>query len=165
MDYQAIAQINILAFGRDNEANLVDLLRKSDAFNPELSLVAIAENRIAGHILFTKIKIINAAGNEAESLALAPLAVLPEFQNKGIGSRLVTYGLNKARELQYRSVIVLGHKNYYARFGFEAAVKWNIRSPFKLSDEENFMGIELVGDGLKNAAGFVKYPEPFMAGL
>jgi predicted N-acetyltransferase YhbS len=159
-DFNAVFEVNKLAFGQDNEANLVDLLRNSNAFIPELSLVATFDNKIVGHILFTKIKIINDDKNETESLALAPMAVRPEFQNKGIGGQLIKRGIDKAKDLKYKSVIVLGHEHYYPKFGFVTADKWNIKSPYDVPTNV-FMALELVTDGLKNVSGLVKYPNEF----
>jgi len=128
-DFNAVFEVNQLAFGQDNGAKLVNLLRNSSAFIPELSLVATQGKKIIGHILFTKIQIVNSV-SKTESLALAPMAVNPEFQNKGIGRQLVQHRIRKARELQYQSIIVLGHTNYYPRFGFLPADKWNIKAPY-----------------------------------
>lgn len=159
-DFNAVFEVNKFAFGQDNEANLVELLRQSNAFDPELSLVATLDNKIVGHILFTKIKIVNDDKIEIESLALAPMAVKPEFQHKGIGGQLIKHGLDKARELQYKSVIVLGHENYYPKFGFVPADKWKIKPPYDVPTNV-FMALELVTDGLKNTNGIVKYPKEF----
>jgi predicted N-acetyltransferase YhbS len=148
------------AFSQDDEAKLVEQLRNSDSFIPALSLVAEIKNKITGHILFTKIKIRESAGREYDSLALAPLAVMPEFQKKGIGGRLIFFGLNKAKELGHKSVIVLGHEDYYTKFGFIPAHRWKIKSPFDVPAGA-FMGLELVKDGLKNVKGTVQYPEEF----
>lgn len=152
--------MNKLAFGRDNEANLVELLRQSKVFAPNLSLVATFDNEIVGHNLFTKIRTINDDKVETESLALAPMAVKPTFQYRGIGGQLIKHGLEKARELQYKSVTVLGHEHYYPKFGFAPANKWNIKSPYDVP-ANGFMAVELVADGLKNASGLVKYPKEF----
>ncbi len=159
-DFDAVFEVNKLAFGQGTEANLVGLLRQSKAFVPELSLVATLDNKIVGHILFTKIQIVNDDNSETESLALAPMAVRPEFQHKGIGAELIKHGLDKARELKHKSVIVLGHEHYYPKFGFVQAAKWNIKSPYEVPASA-FMAIELVSDGLKNTNGLVKYPKEF----
>lgn len=161
-DFNAVFEVNKLAFGQDNEAKLVELLRQSNAFVPELSLVAAIDNKIIGHILFSKIIIVDDNHNEFESLALAPMAVIPEFQQKGIGGQLIKAGLHRAKELRYQSVIVLGHEHYYPKFGFVPADKWNIKAPFDVPANV-FMGIELVTDGLKDVSGTVKYPKAFEA--
>ncbi len=159
-DYKAVYRIIQSAFKQNSEANLVELLRYSEAFIPELSLISTLDSNVVGHILFTRIKIIKSDKNEAESLALAPLSVNPQNQNNGIGRQLVKYGLDKARELQYKSVIVLGHEHYYSKFGFVPASQWNIQSPYSVSNNR-FMAIELVPRGLKNINGMVKYAKEF----
>ncbi len=161
-DKEDVHEINRMAFGQENEARLVDLLRDSSAFVPELSLVAAIDNQLVGHILFSKIIITDKHHNEFESLALAPMAVLPAFQGKGIGAQLVAAGLNRARASGYTSIIVLGHAHYYPRFGFAPAQQWNIRSPYDVPSNV-FMALELVPDGLKGVTGIVKYPEAFDA--
>jgi predicted N-acetyltransferase YhbS len=122
--------------------------------------VATIENKIVGHILFSRIVIIDNNQNEFESLALAPIAVRPEYQKKGIGGQLIKSGIDKARELKFKSIIVLGHEHYYPKFGFVPTVKWKIIAPFDVSPNV-FMGLELVIDGLKNVSGTVKYPKEF----
>ncbi len=159
-DYDAIFEVNKIAFGQDKEAKLVELIRKSSAFVPELSLVAVQQNKIVGHILFSEITIVDKHQMAIQSLALAPMAILPEFQRKGIGGQLIRSGLEKAKALQYQSVIVLGHENYYPKFGFEPAAKWTIKAPFEVP-KNAFMGIELVTDGLKGINGTVQYSKAF----
>ncbi|MCD2425706.1 N-acetyltransferase [Niabella pedocola] len=161
-DVTAISAVNEEAFGRADEANLVDLLRNSSAFVPELSLVAETNGAIVGHVLFTKIKIIDSFNHRFESLALAPIAVRSSFQRKGIGAALIQAGLNKAREIGYLSVIVLGHETYYPKFGFQPASRWNIQPPFDVPDEA-FMAVELVECGLKQVSGIVVYAKEFEA--
>lgn len=159
-DHEQVFRIHELAFERDNEAKLVVLLRKSPAFIPELSLVAEFNNEITGHILFTKNKIINETGETFESLTLAPVAVLPESQNTGIGAKLITVGLEEAAKLGFKSVIVLGHESYYPKFGFAPAENFNIRAPFDVPTQ-NFMAIQLVKDALREVTGTVVYPDEF----
>lgn len=159
-DFAEVYELNKTAFEQDTEANLVGLLRKSNAFIPALSLVAIVDNSVVGHILFTKIIIKDNNGKESDSLALAPMAVRPDLQKQGIGRQLIMQGLNKAKELGHKSVIVLGHEHYYPKFGFVPADKWKINSPYDVPANV-FMGIELVNDGLKDVTGTVQYPKEF----
>ena len=159
-DFRAVYSLTKSAFGQVNESELIEALRKSHTFVPELSLVAIIDSQIVGHILFTKIIISDPAGFENSSLSLAPLSVDPRFQRQGIGGQLIRFGLNKAKELGYKSVIVLGHEHYYPKFGFSPSSKWDIKAPYDVP-ENAFMGIELVENGLMNARGTVQYPKEF----
>lgn len=138
---------------------LVERLRKSDAFIPELSMVAEIENRIVGHILLTKLKIKNEQ-DEFNSLALAPVSVLPEYQGKGIGGRLIKEAHKNAKELGYQSIVLLGHEKYYPKFGYKRADRFGIELPFEVP-KENCMAIELIEDGLKGVKGIVEYPKEF----
>lgn len=157
-DYKQIYEVNKLAFQQEYESKLIEKIRKSENFIPELSIVAQIDDRIVGHILFSKIKIIG--DSEYESLALAPMAVIPEYQKQGIGGKLIKKGLEVAKELGFDSVIVLGHKDYYPKFGFQKASKWNIKCPFEVPDEA-FMAIELTEKALEGKAGTVEYPDEF----
>jgi len=160
-DYKAVFEVNKKAFGQENEANLVELLRKGKKAVPELSLVAIhKEKKVVGHILFSEIQIVDYLGVEHDSLALAPVAVIPELQKKGIGGQLIQMGINYARILGYKSIIVIGKGCNYPKFGFEKASNWNIRCPFDVPDEF-FMAIELVPHGLTNVSGMVRFPKEF----
>ncbi|MFS0821913.1 GNAT family N-acetyltransferase [Bacillus sp. 1P02SD] len=139
---------------------LVNRIRNSDAFIPELSLVSVnQEDKIVGHILLSKIQ-INDGVRSVESLALAPVSVIPEFQRRGIGSQLIRAALEKTKELGYQSVIVLGHKEYYPRFGFKQANIWNIKAPFDVPNEL-FMALELADGSLENVQGVVEYSAAF----
>lgn len=160
-DFAAVFEVNKQAFGRVDEAELVDLLRNNKtAFIPDLSLVAVLNRQIIGHILFTNITIRNDSGEHHESLALAPMAVFPDRQKKGIGSALVRSGLHRAAEPGYRSVTVLGHEHYYPKFGFVPAWKWNITCPCDVP-AGLFMALELVTGGLTGVSGIVQYPSEF----
>lgn len=116
-DVQDIAEVIAHAFSQRTEVDLVNALRKTQNFIPELSLVAVIQGRIVGHILLYPTPIVVGESTRT-TLTLAPLSVHPGFQNKGIGSRLVEEGLKKAKELRFDSVIVLGYPEYYRWFGF-----------------------------------------------
>lgn len=137
-----------------NEQDLVVALRNSNSFIPELSLVAVQDNKIIGYILFTKIKI-----GEYEELALAPLGILPEYQRQGIGTKLIEEGHKIAKKLGYHYSIVLGSEKYYPKFGYVPASQYGIIAPFEVPNE-NFMAIKL-NDTNKEITGAVKYAEEF----
>jgi len=141
------------------EQFLVERLRKSVAFIPELSIVAEANNKIVGHILLTKLKIRNTK-NVFDSLALAPVSVLPLHQGNGIGTKLILQAHSKAAEIGYQSIMVLGHEDYYPKFGYQQADTFGIEFPFD-APQKNCMAIELVKNGLHNVSGLVEYPKEF----
>ncbi|MEO4054804.1 N-acetyltransferase [Solibacillus sp. CAU 1738] len=143
------------------EHELVARIRRSDFFVPELSLIAVdaEHDKIVGHILLSKINIVN-DNKISPSLALAPISVLPAYQNQGIGKLLITTALKKATELNYQSVVVLGHPEYYPKFGFKKASLWGIKAPFEVPDEA-FMALELVPHALDDVYGVVEYPSVF----
>jgi len=162
-DFAAIREIHQLSFGGDNEANLVEKIRGSRDFVPGLSLVADLEGRTVGHVMFSKIGIRPPDPQlpEEVALALAPLAVHPDFRNKGIGSELVTQGLKSCRQHGYSLVVVVGEQSYYARFGFIPARPKGLEVPFPVP-ERAFLVAEIIphpGPGIK---GTVRYPSAFM---
>lgn len=160
-DFKEVFEVNQIAFGQDKEAKLVDALRNNQtAFVPELSIVATYDNKIVGHILFTKINIRDDKEILNESLGLAPMAVRPELQATGIGGQLIRKGFEVAKELGFKFVIVLGHEHYYPKFGFQPADKWKIKAPFDVPPNV-FMAIELEQGGLENKSGTVIYPKEF----
>ncbi|HDR7717286.1 N-acetyltransferase [Bacillus albus] len=140
------------------EHELVSRIRKCDAFIPELSIVAVDEE-IVGHIMLSKITIEQGA-TSVESLALAPVSVARGHQKKGIGGKLIVAALEKAKELGYGSVVVLGHPEYYPKFSFKKASEWNIKAPFEVPDEV-FMVIELSENALQGVEGIVQYSSAF----
>lgn len=148
-----------LAISDKTEHHLVSRLRNSGVFIPELSLIAEVEGKIVGHILLTKLAIRYEKGTYT-SLALAPLSVLPSYQSKGIGSKLVREAIHIAGKLGFSSIIVLGYEDYYPKFGFQPASNWNIESPFEVP-KEAFMGLELVEGGFHEGGGIVVYPKEF----
>ena len=138
---------------------LVERLRKSIEFIPELSLVAVLDNEIVGHILLSPIKIVN-KHQSFVSLALAPVSVKPEFQGKGIGSALIKGSHKKAIDLGFDSIVLIGHEEYYPRFGYEMISKFNIEIPFD-APAENCMILELKKNALDKVSGKVVYPAAF----
>lgn len=169
-DYKKVFEIieqafKTLEYSDHQEHFLVEKLRKSHNFIPELSIVAdfvnddTGEKELIGHILFTKIS-IESNSESFESLALAPVSVKPEYQNQGIGGHLIAFGHLIAQEMGYKSVVLVGHEKYYPKFGYRRASKFGITFPFDVP-EENGMAIELVDNGLKNVKGIVKYPKEF----
>lgn len=158
-DYDAIYNVVKTAFRKaehcdGNEQDLVNDLRKGNAYIPELSLVANDNDKIVGYIMFTKINI-----GENEEIALAPLAVLPEYQRQGIGSLLVKEGHRIAKELRYNYSVVLGSENYYPKFGYVPAKVYGIKSPFEV-DDKNFMAVKL-NDNADKIDGTVIYSKEF----
>lgn len=165
-DYEVTEKVVKCAFANAEHSDkkehlLVSRIRDSDSFIPELSLVAVDKDnrRILGHILLSEIK-ISTKDQIVESIALAPVSVLPEYQNKGIGRLLITEALSVATELGYKSVVVLGHPEYYPKFGFKKASKWGIKATFEVPDEA-FMAIELRKNALEKISGIVEYPSVF----
>lgn len=140
-----------------NEQDLVEALRGSDTFVPELSLVAEIDGKVVGHIMFTELRI-----GDHVALALAPLSVLPECQRRGIGSALVREGHRIARELGYGYSVVLGSDAYYPRFGYVPAVRFGIQPCFDVPSE-NFMACRLREDA-PTASGVVRYADEFGVG-
>jgi len=158
-DYDAITSINEEAFKQKQEGNLIINLRKRSEFLPDLSLVAEINNKPVGHILFSPVSIIS-GDKSFGTLSLAPMAVLPEFQKMGVGGALIMHGLKKAQSLGYKSVVVLGHPDYYPRFGFRRASQWKIRATFDAPDEA-LMAIELEPGSLNFGGGIIEYPKEF----
>ena len=156
-DIPAIYQVNQLAFDRENEARLVDKLREENAVT--LSLVAILDGKIVGHILFSPVTITN-ADFQWQAVGLGPMAVLPYYQNQHIGSALIRSGLDELRDLGHDVVIVLGHPEYYPRFGFKPSkpfgIQWEINVP-----DEVFMVAELREESLNGRKGIVRYHSAF----
>lgn len=155
-DYAAVERVNELAFGRAGEAVLVSKLR---AVEPCISLVAIENEKIVGHILFSPVS-VESEGEKFEAIGLAPMAVLPEHQNQGIGTELVKYGLEACKGLGFNIIFVLGHPEYYPRFGFAPAKTKGIECEYPVPDEA-FMVLELQADALHRRIGTVKYRPEF----
>jgi putative acetyltransferase len=157
-DHAGIRELNERAFGRPAEARLVDSLRA--AHRAVVSLVAIDQNRIVGHILFSPVT-ISEAPETFRAVGLAPMSVLPEFQKRGIGSRLVRDGLDACRRQGCDAVVVLGHTKYYPRFGFVNAKECGLDNEYNA--DQAFMVTELREGALRKISGVVKYAREFEA--
>jgi putative acetyltransferase len=151
----AIRAVNEAAFGRPDEADLVDRLRSGGAMIA--SFVAEREAQVVGHILFSRI-LLETASASIPAVALAPMAVLPAQQRRGVGGQLIRHGLDWLQGQGERIVTVLGHPRYYPRFGFSSDRARALASPFPAGA---FMALELVPSALDGVRGVVRYPEAF----
>jgi putative acetyltransferase len=154
-DIDAIRDVNRLAFGQEAEGRLVDRLR--DEAYARVSLIAEVEAHVVGHILFSDLPIM-APDQTLPAVALAPMAVVPEHQRRGIGSALVNAGLTACRSRGFRVAIVLGHRAFYPRFGFSSTLARQLDAPYR---GEDFMAVELESGALAGVRGRVSYPPPF----
>lgn len=156
-DQASIHYVNQEAFSRNQEADLVDKLRKRGVLT--ISLVAVQENTIVGHIAFSPVEIASEKSSFG-ALTLAPVAILPAHQNKGIGSQLVRTGLEECRRLGHEIVVLAGHPNYYPRFGFVRAYAKGIECEFEVPDEA-WMIAELQQGALAGRQGKVRFQPEF----
>ena len=155
-DVEAVRRVNVAAFGREGEANLVDRLR---GIALTLSLVAVDSEQLVGHIFFSPVTIDGDCPNVL-ILGLAPVAVLPNYQRQGIGSLLIQHGLQACTEAGCQAVVVLGHPDYYPRFGFAPAKTKGLGCKYPVPDEA-FMVLELETGALEGCTGTVKYRSEF----
>ncbi len=147
------------AYSDHTEHDLVDRLRKSSHFIPQLSLVAVLQEKIIGYIL------LSLAGIKMDeslhpTLALAPVAVHPDHQKRGIGAELIEYAHHKAIKLGYESIVLIGHQDYYPKFGYQLANKFGIVFPFDVPEPNSFV-LELKEGGLKGITGEIVYAKEF----
>ena len=156
-DAEGVRETNELAFGEPLEARLVDALRGCHGY---LSLVATIDNRVVGHILFTPVTIEPSV--DRRIAGLAPMAVHPDHQRSGIGGQLIRAGLDACRTNGYEAAVVLGHPEYYPRFGFVPAHTFGLTCEFP-SAPEAFMAMELEAGALGGIHGLVRYRPEFAA--
>jgi len=157
LDYPEVYQTNVDAFGRNAEARLVDRLRT--AARPVISLVALTDNIVAGHIMFSPVS-IETPGNAELTMGLGPLSVRPEFQGGGIGRDLVATGLDRCRSVNASAAVVLGDPGYYSHFGFVSAGSFGLGCEYDVP-EEVFMALALSDGALNGASGLVRYHTAF----
>ncbi|CAA9388658.1 MAG: Acetyltransferase, GNAT family [uncultured Rubrobacteraceae bacterium] len=157
-DVPGARDVNRRAFGREDEARLVDDLR--EAGYARLSLVAEEGGRLVGHIVFSEAVIRAASGEVVGALALGPIGVIPDRQGRGVGSALIREGLGRCARAGHSIVVLLGHPNYYPRFGFSAERAGNLSSAYS---GEDFMALELVPGALSGVAGEFEFAPPFEA--
>jgi putative acetyltransferase len=164
-EYAEIRALLRDAFGGDDEAELVEALREDEAYVPELELVIDEEGRLVAHVLFTRAMVGGTAADAppesaVAALCLAPLAVAPDRQRAGVGTALVEAALDRAREMGERLVLVLGHPEYYPRFGFVPAGAHGVEPPRPVP-EEAWMVLELVPGALEGVAGAAHLADVF----
>ena len=158
-DFAAIREMLVLAFPDEDVATLVENLRQTPGYDPELSFVAEADGVVAGHVMFTPI-VINTGEGDIPAMTLAPLAVHPAWQRQGIGSQLAQYGLQVCRDMGHRIVTVIGHPTYYPRFGFTQSRPLGIDMTHARRDEAK-MVMELVPGALTGVKGTARLPAVF----
>jgi putative acetyltransferase len=156
-DIEYIRYINKQAFDRENEAKLIEKLRNRGALT--ISLVAMQNDEIVGHISFSPV-VVESEGSSFEAISLATMAVLPTYQRKGIGSQMVRAGLEECRRLGHEVIVVVGHPDYYPRFGFVLAGPKGIDCEFEVP-EEAWMILELREGALAGRRGVVRFQHEF----
>jgi len=156
-DAESIRYVNEQAFSQENESKLIEKLRNHGFLT--ISLVAIQDGEIVGHIAFSPV-VIESECSSFEAIALAPITVLPMYQRKGIGSQMVRAGLAECCLLGHKIIVVLGHPDYYPRFGFVLARPKGIDCEFEVP-EEAWMILELREGALAGRRGIVRFRPEF----
>jgi len=153
-DIAAVRDLNRQAFGQDQESNIVDVLRANEA--ALLSLVATVDDRVVGHIMYSPAVV----GDNITGAALGPMAVLPEYQRQRIGSKLIKAGNRKLKDAGCPFIVVVGHADYYPRFGFRPASKYRIKCEWDVPDNA-FMLLVLDQAKMESVSGLAKYRHEF----
>lgn len=154
-DQVAVRRVNKLAFGQEEEADLVTKLRALN--DVVISLVAEVKGEVVGHLLLSRMY-VQTGEKLIPILALGPIAVIPELQKKGIGSTMVFEAIKRVTHSNESIILAVGHKEYYPRFGFSASLAQNIESPF---GKDRLMALELRPGALKDFVGIAKYSKAF----
>ena len=157
-DYELVTYVNDQAFKQPEEGRIVEVLRES--CRDTISLVAVSDNTLVGHIFFSPVT-INHGEKQVFGMGLAPMAVLPDYQNRGIGSLLVKEGLRRIRSTDCPFIIVLGHEQYYPRFGFEPASKYGLKCQWDGVPDNAFMVLVLNKEALAGISGVASYRSEF----
>ncbi len=153
-----VRMVNDQAFGQPDEGRIIDKIRES--CKEVISLVAVSNNKVVGHIFFSPVT-IEFKDRTITGMGLGPMAVLPDFQNQGIGTLLVREGIRRIKETACPFIIVLGHEDYYPRFGFERASKYGLEPQWEGVPDNAFMVMILNGSGMNAVEGVVKYRDEF----
>lgn len=160
-DYRKVYDLNKLAFENGEfEAQLVEKIRKSNQFIPELSIVAEAQDQIIGQILLSKANVVD-GDTEHEVIVLAPIAVHPAYQKQGIGGQLITEGIKRCQAAGYPLIFLIGHPEYYPKFGFKPARSYGLDLKQYEVPDEVFMVYEAIEGALATVKGELRYPETF----
>ena len=157
-DIHQVSSVNDAAFGQPTEGHIVDRLRGADG--EVVSLVAVLDEKVVGHIFFSSVTVETELGL-IKGVGLAPMAVVPGHQREGVGSKLVTEGLKKIRKKGYPFVVVLGHETYYPRFGFRPASEYGLKCQWEGVPDEVFMAIIYDKDRMKSVSGTFYYRKEF----
>jgi putative acetyltransferase len=153
-DVAAVREVNRRAFGQDQESNIVDALRTNGG--ALLSLVGTVNGQVAEHIMYSPLTV----AENVHGVALGPMAVVPEYQRRGIGTKLIEAGNRKIKDAGYPFIIVVGHAEYYPRFGFRSASEYGIKCEWDVPDEV-FMLLVLNEAKMQGASGLAKYRHEF----
>ncbi|GAA3023951.1 GNAT family N-acetyltransferase [Tetragenococcus solitarius] len=164
-DYQAVDSLIRRAFtnteeGYGNEAELVANLRKDPTYQSYFEIVALKNDTVVGHGLLSEVSVCKDDETMSTGLCLAPLAVLPQEQNQGIGAKILTELETRAKQEDYPFISILGHPAYYSKFGYQLARHYYIQAPFPVPEEAYFIK-ELYPNSLKNVQGTICYLEAF----
>jgi putative acetyltransferase len=157
-DIAAVRTLNETAFGQPSEAAIVDSIRA--ACPDAVSLVAVDDSQVVGHIFFSPVFASGERGTK-QGMGLAPMAVLPERQRQGVGSMLVQAGIEAMRERDCPFIIVLGHPEYYPRFGFVPASQHGLSCQWDGVPDEAFMVLILDEDAMAGVSGTARYRDEF----